>query len=503
MTPRKPASASGSGPAVSPAIEESLDPQDWSTLRSLGHQMVDDMLSYLETVRARPAWQSMPAEVRARFETPLPRGPEEPTQVYKDFQENVLPYPVGNIHPRFWGWVNGTGTPLGMLAELLAGGMNANCGSFDQAPTLVERQVIDWSKEMLGYPRDASGLLVSGASMANFVGLAVARNTKAEIDVRRNGLQNIPRKLTLYSSVETHSSVIKAVELLGLGSNALRRVPARDDFTVDVGALAAAIAKDRQAGLLPICVIGNAGTINTGAMDDLETLANLCEKEDLWLHVDGAFGAMAALSPNLRDLVKGMERADSLAFDFHKWMFVPYEVGCALVRREPEHRGTFSLIPDYLAPAQRGTSAGPTPFNEYGVELSRGFKALKVWMSLKEHGVDKYARLIEQNVAQAGYLAKRVEASSDLELMAPVPLNVVCFRFVLPGMDDQALNALNQELLIRLQESGVAVPNSTKIHGKYCLRVAITNHRTRREDLDMTVGKVIALGRGLLQDREP
>ncbi len=212
---------------------------------------------------------------------------------------------------------------------------------------------------------------------------------------------------------------------------------------------------------------------------------------------------MAALSPNLRDLVKGMERANSLAFDFHKWMYVPYEVGCALVRSEPQHRGTFSLIPDYLAPARRGTSAGPTPFNEYGVELSRGFKALKVWMSLKKHGVDKYARLIEQNVAQAGYLAKRVEASSELELVAPVPLNVVCFRFVVPERDDRALNALNQELLVRLQESGVAVPNSTRIHGKYCLRAAITNHRTRREDLDLMVREVIALGRGVLQDREP
>ena len=339
--------------------------------------------------------------------------------------------------------------------------------------------------------------------MTNFVGLAVARNNKAEIDVRRNGLQNIPRKMTLYSSVETHSSVIKAVELLGLGSDALRLAPARDDFTVDVGALAAAIAKDREAGLLPICVIGNAGTINTGAMDDLEALANLWKKEDLWLHVDGAFGAIVALSLNLRDLVKGMERANSLAFDFHKWMYVPYEVGCVLVRSEPEHRGTFSLIPDYLAPTQRGTSAGPTPFNEYGVELSRGFKALKVWMSLKEHGVDKYARLIEQNMGQAGYLAKRVEASKELELVAPVPLNVVCFRFVEPELDDQALNALNQELLVRLQESGVAVPNSTKVHGKYCLRVAITNHRTRREDLDMMVREVIALGRGLLQDRKP
>jgi glutamate/tyrosine decarboxylase-like PLP-dependent enzyme len=387
-----------------------------------------------------------------------------------------------------------------MLAELLAAGMNPNCGGFDQAPALVERQVIEWSKEMLGYPAEASGLLVNGGSMANLVGLAVARHSKADIDVRRQGLQAITQKMTLYSSVETHSSVIKAVELLGLGSESLRLVPSGDDFSVDVDALTAAIETDRKAGLRPICVIGNAGTINTGAMDDLERLADLCARENLWLHVDGAFGALAALSPRLKDLVKGMERADSLAFDFHKWMYMPYDVGCALVRSEPDHRRAFSLVPAYLAPAKRGPSAGPTPFNEYGVELSRGFKALKVWMSFREHGADKYARLVDQNVDQAAYLAKRVEASKELELVAPVPLNVVCFRFFSPALDERALNELNEKLLVRLQEGGVAVLNSTKLHGKYCLRAAITNHRTRREDIDILAREVVALGRGLLEE---
>jgi len=480
--------------------EESLDPQDWDELRSLGRQMIDDMLSYLQTVRERPVWSPMPEDVRAAFQEPLPRSPVKPSDVYRDFRKNVLPYPTGNIHPRFWGWVIGTGTPFGMLAEMLAAGMNPNCGGFDQASTLVERQVIDWAKEMLGYPSQASGLLVNGGSMANLVGLAVARQSKADIEVRRQGLQGVSRRMTLYSSVETHSSVAKAVEILGLGSQSLRLVKTREDFSVDINALAATILADRAEGLKPFCVIGNAGTINTGAIDDLDGLADLCQKEGLWLHVDGAFGALAALSPRLRELVKGMRRADSLAFDLHKWMYMPYEVGCTLVRSEPVHRGTFSLIPAYLARTKRGTSAGPTPFNEYGIELSRSFKALKVWMSLKEHGVDKYGRLIEQNVDQAQYVAKRVETSRELELLAPVPLNVVCFRFFSPELDEPALDRLNEELLLRLQERGAAVLNSTKLHGKYCLRAAITNHRTRREDLDLLIQEVIALGKGILDE---
>lgn len=480
--------------------EETLDPESWEELRSLGHRMVDDMMTYLRQVRTRPAWKRMPNEVRAFFETPLPRVPQEPGKVYRDFRENVLPHPTGNIHPSFWGWVMGTGTPFGMLAELLAAGMNPNCGGFDQSATLVERQVIGWMKEILGYPAEASGVLVSGGSMANLVGLTAARRAKGGVEVQKRGLQGLARKMTLYGSEETHSSVVKAVELLGFGSESLRRVAVHEDYSVKIDALAAAIEADRKAGLQPFCVVGNAGTINTGAVDDLNRLADLCQKEDLWLHVDGAFGALASLSPRLRNQVKGMERADSVAFDLHKWMYMPYDVGCVLVRDETIHRETFSLVPSYLARSERGISAGPTPFNSYGVELSRNFKALKVWMSLKEHGADKYSRLIEQNVDQACYLANLVESSKELQLMAPAPLNVVCFRFFSPGLDESSLNALNEELLLRLQESGKAVVGPTVLRGKYCLRAAITNHRSRRDDFDILIGEVLSLGRGLSEE---
>lgn len=482
--------------------EETLDPEDWQAMRALGHRMVDDMMNYLETVGERPVWQPIPDEVRAHLNQPLPVEAEGAERAYRDFTEHVLPHPLGNIHPRFWGWVNGTGTPFAMLAEMLAAGMNPNVGGFNQVPVYVEMQVIEWCKQMLGYPAEASGLFVSGGSMANLVGLTVARNTGAGFDVAREGMGSADARLTLYGSTEMHYSVLKAVELLGLGSRALRRIPVNSDYRIDTAALEAAIAADRARGLKPVCVIGNAGTVNTGAIDDLAALANICEREGIWFHVDGAFGALVALSPRLRPQVAGMERADSLAFDLHKWMYMPYEVGCALVRDPQKHSETFTATGAYLAHTERGMTSRSTWFAGYGVQLSRGFRALKVWLSLKEHGIDKFRRLIEQNVGQARYLAALVEASNELELLAPVPLNIVCFRYTDASLDETQLNKLNEELLIQLHESGVAVPSSTMLNQTYALRVAITNHRSRLEDFDLLVRKVIELGRGLARDDE-
>lgn len=467
-------------------------------MRALGHRMVDDMMTHLETVRDRPAWQPVPESAREHLRRPAPRAPEGADAAYAEFVEHVLPYPLGNIHPRFWGWVIGTGTPLGALAEMLGAVMNPNVGGGDHAANYVEAQVLDWCKEMLGFPADASGILVSGGSMANLVGLAVARNVKAGYDLRRSGVSGSPEPMTVYGSTEMHSSIQKAMELLGLGTDALRLIPVNADYEIDVDALETAIAADRTAGRRPICIIGNAGTVNTGAMDDLTRLAGIAERDGLWFHVDGAFGAIIALDPELRPRLAGMERADSLAFDLHKWMYVPYEAGCVLVRDADAHRTTFSVTPGYLVHAERGAAGGELWFSEFGVQLSRGFRALKVWMSFKEHGLDRYARLVRQNVGQAQYLARLVVAAPDLELLAPAPLNIVCFRYIGKGADNDAtLDQLNASLLIQLQEEGIAVPSSARIDGRFAIRVAITNHRSRREDFDLLVRETQRIGAAL------
>ncbi len=477
--------------------EETLDPKDWDEMRGLGRRMVDDMITYLQTLRERPAWRPMPQQVKEQLQQPLPLQPQGVEKAYQDFVENVLPYPHGNIHPRYWGFVNGSGTVFGMLAEMLAATVNPNVGGADHSAIYVELQVLDWCKKMLGYPAEASGILVSGGSMANLLGLAVARNAQAGFDIRTEGVRAAPGALLVYGSTETHSSVQKAVELLGLGSKALRKIPVDHQYRVDFAQLEEMIAADRAAGGLPICIVGNAGTVNTGAIDPLDKIADLCAREKIWFHVDGAFGALAYLAPEMRRYLSGMERADSLAFDLHKWMYLPYEAGCVLIKDRDAHQKAFTLIPEYLVQHERGLSGGPLWLANYGVQLSRGFRALKVWLSFKEHGLDKYSRLIRQNIAQARYLAQLVESDVHLELLAPAPLNVVCFRFVAKQLDEAKLNDLNREILMELHERGIAVPTYTMLKGKYAIRAAITNHRSRREDFKALVRETVNLGKEL------
>ena len=407
--------------------EESLDPRDWAELKKLGNVMVNDMVNFLQTIREQPVWTKPPQSVKNSFKSPLPHSSMQLGEVYDEFKQNILPYYLGNIHPRYWSWVMGTGTAQSMLAEMLAAGMNCNVGIGDQAPMYVDQQVIDWCKQMMNFPAESSGALVSSASVANLNALIVARNSVSS-SIRRSGI-NEQRKMVIYASTETHSCIQKAAEIIGIGSDGVRKVKVNDKYEMDTVHLQELIEEDKKEGNIPFCVVANAGTVNTGAIDPLDKIFWICCKENLWMHVDGAFGALLKLLPEYEEQLDCLEFADSIAFDLHKWMSIPYEAGVVLVKDADAHRKSFALQPDYISNNERGIAAGPELTSNFGFELSRNFKALKIWMSLKEHGIEKFARLIRQNITQAKYLTDLIEQSEELELTAPTCTNIVCFRF--------------------------------------------------------------------------
>jgi len=482
------------GSDLSMSDETTLDPENWDHLRALAHRMLDTALDQVEGVRDGPVWRPVPPEIQAALRAPLPHYAEGPQAVCDDLIDTVLPYPTGNQHPRFFGWVHGAGTPMGIIAEMMAAAMNANLGGRQHGAVFVERQVIDWCRQLFGFPSTASGLVVTGTSMANIVGLAVARHHATGGMAAADGLGGRGAALVGYTSAEAHGSVAKAFELLGLGSRYLREIPVDSEFRMDLGRLAEAIEADRAAGLQPFCVIGTAGTVNTGAIDDLSAIADLCARHELWFHLDGAFGALAMLSEKLRPRLAGIDRVDSLAFDFHKWMHVPYDAGCVLVRDGALHRETFSRHGPYLTSARTGLAGGEPWFCDFGPELSRGFRALKVWATFKTFGVTRLGQSIWSNCRLAGYLADRIRDHARLQLLAPVSLAIVCFRFTDPALSPDALDEVNDRIVSELQNSGVAAPSTTRLGGRLAIRVNITNHRTRRADIDQMLDAVIAVG---------
>jgi len=477
-----------------------LDPtsaEGWASLRANAHALLDQCCDRFEAATEGRTWTPLPTSMKKALHEPLPReGISREAQCAR--LASLLPYGVGNTHPRFFGWVNGSGNAGGVLPELVGAALNANCGAREHGAIHVEKQVLEWCRSMMGFPPECGALLVSGTSMATIVALKTARDKALGIDSsRKTGLvraqAGVKGALVGYMAQGAHSCLTRAFDILGLGSDALRLVPVRPDFTMDLEELGAMVEEDRRAGLTPFLVVGTAGSVNVGAIDDLDSIATFTEEHGLWFHVDGAFGAPAVLSEMVRPRLRGMERASSLAFDFHKWLHVNYDCGCVLVRDREAHLRAFSERPDYLVGDERGLASGqPWPM-DYGPELSRGFRALKVWSHFLEHGTEKLGASITRNVEHAHYLATKLDATEEIERLTPVSLQIVCFRYV-PRRAVGDLDVLNNAIGVELQERGIAAPSTTRIKGQLVIRVSITNHRTRFEDLDLLVAETCNIG---------
>ena len=452
--------------------------------------MLDDMIDHVAGIRERPVWQPIPATVRNHFRDAFPWSPAALEQVHGEFLEYILPYNGGNVHPGFMGWVQGGGTPVGMLAEMLAGGLNANLGGRDQAPIEVERQIVAWVRQLFDFPEEASGLFVTGTSMANLMAILVARHAMLGPDARRSGIGLAGSQLRAYASRAAHGCVPQAMDLAGFGIDSLRLTDVDADFRMNIPALRAAIARDRQEGHAPFLVVASAGTVDAGAVDDLDAIAALCREEKLWFHVDGAYGALGMLSPEVAPRLTGIAHADSIAFDFHKWGQVPYDAGFLLVRDGRQHYETFASPAAYLRREVRGLSAGSPWPCDFGPDLSRGFRALKTWFTLKVLGGQAIGAAISRSCALAKYLQARVEAEPALELLAGAQLNIVCFRYRASDSD-----RVNAAIVVDLQESGIAAPSTTSINGELAIRAALFNHRTQRQDIDALLDATLRFGK--------
>lgn len=467
---------------------ETLDPENWQELRLQGHRMLDDMFDYLENLRVRPVWQPIPETARSLFQQPLPSGPGDLQTAHATFMDQVLPYAIGNSHPGFMGWVHGGGTPVGMLAEMLSAGLNANLGGREQIPVEVERQLLRWVRELFAFPESASGLFVTGTSMANLISVLVARTAALGGGVRSCGLPD-GHHLVAYTSASAHVSIAQAMDMAGMGTAALRKIPLDEHFRMDTQALKSAIEADQAAGKTPFLIAATAGTVDVGAIDPLDKIADIATSAGSWFHVDGAYGALGMLSDGIAPLLAGIERADSIAFDFHKWGQVPYDAGFVLVRDGALHYDTFASSAAYLQRDARGMAAGSPWPCDFGPDLSRGFRALKTWFTLQVYGSQKLGQVISNTCALAQYLRERVEAEAMLELLAPVALNIVCFRY-----RSAQPNQLNADIVVALQESGIVAPSTTMIAGKLAIRAAIVNHRTQACDIDALIAAVLDFG---------
>jgi len=475
-----------------------------SEIRRVGHRVVDLIAEHLTELPAGPVFRPVPAELGDTWMSArLPERGETADAILDRFVEGISPYPFGNGHPRFYGWVNSPPTAIGVMAEALAAAMNPSVAGGNHAAVWIERQVLEWFKQLFGFPMDSMGLLVSGGSAAAVTALAVARHaacTRRGWDVRRDGMQptdlgaSAPR-LVVYKGAEGHGCNQKAVELLGIGSANIRTVPSDAALRLRPDALDRMIEDDLAAGHTPVAVVASAGTVNTGAIDPLDEVADVCARHGVWLHVDAAYGGAAIVTETYTRPLLALARADSIALDPHKWMYVPVDAGLVLVRHASAMRDAFSLVPPYLRTDGnlRGVQ-GPTWFSEYGPEQTRPFRALKVWAALSFFGRDGYRRLIEHDLGLARHLADRVRSTPELELWEPTSLSIVCFRATPAEWRDRSADwdSLNRQLLEDVQLGGEGFLSGTMLNGSFWLRACVVNPRASVTDIDAVFNAIQA-----------
>lgn len=457
-----------------------LDPENWDDFSRDMHKLMDQCLDRMKQARDLP-WQPKPDDLGARLSLTSQATGVGATQSLNQLTTDIMPYATGNTHPRFFGWVHGAGLPVSVGAELVAATMNSNCGGRDHGAMEVERATLDWLLGVSGLPDEASAILTTGTSQATILALTAARNRQFGHEVRKTGIQSLP-PIAIYVRKGTHSCIGKALESMGYGSDAIHVVETDEDMRMDLASLAKAVAKDRANGRVPLAIIGTAGSVNTGSFDPLNDIADFCAAEDIWFHVDAAFGFWARLADApWKQLNDGMERANSIACDFHKWMSIPYDCGACMIYDRTLHFDTFTSRPNYLEQQEIGLGGGDLWFCDYGLELSRGFRALKVWTAIKSVGMEAFSASITDNCKQAALMGELVEASDVLELPFAVSSNVCCL-YVKHG----DVNKIAAEL----QLSGEAVFSTTFIKGRPCLRAALVNHRTTSDDIRQSIQAV-------------
>ena len=451
----------------------------------LARQGVDFVTEYYRSLDCRPVYvPTTAAALRESLDEPLPQRGADLAELLEIIQAQIARYNRHSAHPRLFGYICSPGAPILTISHMIAAAMNINVTCWRSSPsgTQIEQTVVRWMKEILGYPADAAGLLVSGGSMANFAGLAAARSAKASVNAVRDGLSSAP-PMCVYVSREGHFSMTKAAGMLGLGESNVRQIQTDANLRIDLHDLARQVAKDRATGRLPFCVAANAGTTATGAVDPIGPLADFASKEGLWLHVDAAYGGFAAMAAGARHLFEGIAKADSVALDPHKWLYGPMGCGCVLYKDPATALAAFSHDSDVT---RRIGLVEDEAFAywDYGPELSRPFRALDLWMLLKFAGAQRIAEAIEHNIACAKYFEELVKASDDFEMLAPVELSIFCFRYRPAGFDGD-LNALNEHLLVNLQRAGSSYLSNATISGQFALRGCVLNYRTTAHDMEI------------------